>query len=78
MGTVGTYEVKTHLSKLLARVEKGERITITRHGKPVAVIVPATPGRKTAAEAIEDIRGLRAGMKFDGLDVKELIREGRR
>ena len=78
MGTVGTYEVKTHLSKLLARVEKGERITITRHGVPVAVIVPATPGRKTAAEAIDDIRGLRAGMKFDGLDLKELIREGRR
>jgi len=78
MGTVGTYEVKTHLSKLLARVEKGERITITRHGVPVAVIVPATLGRKTAAEAIDDIRGLRAGMKFDGLDLKELIQEGRR
>ena len=78
MGTVGTYEVKTHLAKLLARVEKGERITITRHGVPVAVIVPATPGRKTAAEAIDDIRGLRAGMKFDGLDLKELIQEGRR
>jgi prevent-host-death family protein len=78
MGTVGTYEVKTHLSSLLARVEKGERITITRHGVPVAVLVPATPGRKTAAEAIEDIRGLRAGMQFDGLDLKELIQEGRR
>jgi prevent-host-death family protein len=78
MGTVGTYEVKTHLAKLLARVEKGERITITRHGVPVAVIVPATPGRKTAAEAIDDIRSLRAGMKFDGLDLKELIQDGRR
>lgn len=78
MGTVGTYEVKTHLSSLLARVEKGERITITRHGIPVAMMVPATPGRKTAAEAIDDIRGLRAGMKFDGLDLKELILEGRR
>ena len=78
MGTVGTYEVKTHLSSLLARVEKGERITITRHGIPVAVMVPATPGRKTAAEAIGDIRELRSGMKFDGLDLKELIQEGRR
>ena len=78
MGTVGTYEVKTHLSSLLARVEKGERITITRHGIPVALMVPATPGRKTAAEAIDDIRALRAGMKFDGLDLKELIQEGRR
>jgi prevent-host-death family protein len=78
MGTAGTYEVKTHLSRLLARVEKGERITITRHGVPVAVLVPAVPGRQTAAEAIADIRGLRADMRFDGLDLKELIEEGRR
>ena len=78
MGTVGTYEVKTHLSSLLARVEKGERITITRHGVPVAVMVPATPGRKTVVEAIDDIRELRADMRFDGLDLKELIQEGRR
>ncbi|MBL9187061.1 MAG: type II toxin-antitoxin system prevent-host-death family antitoxin [Opitutaceae bacterium] len=33
--------VKTHLSKLLDRVERGERITIARAGKPVAVIAPA-------------------------------------
>lgn len=78
MGIVGTYEMKTHLSKLLDRVEKGERITITRHGVPVAVMVPATPGRKGVAEAIANIRELRAGMSFDGLALKELIEEGRR
>ena len=78
MGTVGTYEVKTHLSKLLDRVEKGERILITRHGVPVAMMVPPTPVRKSVAEAIADIRGLRGGMNLDGLGIKNLIEEGRR
>jgi antitoxin (DNA-binding transcriptional repressor) of toxin-antitoxin stability system len=30
--TVGAYEAKTHLSKLLEKVEAGEEITITKHG----------------------------------------------
>lgn len=41
MHTVGSYEAKTHLLQLLERVERGETITITRHGKPVARLVPA-------------------------------------
>lgn len=40
MNTVGTCEVKVHLSRLLARVEKGEQFIITRHGVPVARLVP--------------------------------------
>jgi prevent-host-death family protein len=38
--TVNVYEAKTHLSQLLARVERGEEITISRHGRPVARLVP--------------------------------------
>ena len=38
---VNTHEAKTHLSKLLARVEQGEEIVIARAGKPVAKLVPA-------------------------------------
>ena len=38
--TVNVYEAKTHLSQLLARVEHGEEITISRHGRPVARLVP--------------------------------------
>ena len=38
---VNVHEAKTHFSKLLARVEKGERITVARAGKPVARLVPA-------------------------------------
>ena len=38
--SVGAYEAKTHLPRLLERVSRGERITITRHGVPVAELVP--------------------------------------
>lgn len=38
---VGAFEAKTHLSRLLDEVEKGARIVITRHGKPVAELRPA-------------------------------------
>ncbi len=40
MTTVGAYEAKTHLSARLKRVEQGERIAITKHGVPVAVLQP--------------------------------------
>jgi len=45
MREVGVYEAKTQLPRLLYRVERGERITITRHGVPVALIVPAGTAR---------------------------------
>jgi prevent-host-death family protein len=39
--TAGVREVQHHLSKVLAWVEKGEEVQITRRSKPVAKIVPA-------------------------------------
>lgn len=43
MGTsVNIYEAKTQLSKLVARAEAGEEITLTRHGRPVARLSPIT------------------------------------
>jgi prevent-host-death family protein len=44
---VGAFEAKTHLSQLLDAVEAGERIVITRHGKPVAELAPP-PKKKRA------------------------------
>lgn len=41
--TVNVHEAKTHLSRLLERVEKGEEIVIARAGKPVARLVPIEP-----------------------------------
>lgn len=40
--TVGAFEAKTLLSELLTRVESGEQVTITKHGRPVARLVPIT------------------------------------
>ena len=41
--TVNVQEAKTHLSALLARVEAGERVILSRHGKPIAQLVPLDP-----------------------------------
>ena len=47
MRTVRVHEAKTHLSRLLERVEKGEVITIARGNRPVARLVPiADPPRR--------------------------------
>ncbi len=40
MERVGAYEAKTHLPRLLDRVARGESLIITRHGRPVARMVP--------------------------------------
>ena len=78
--TVGAYEAKTHLSKLLDKVEAGEEITITKHGAPMAKLVPVK--KEVSAEqrvaAIERIQQLAAGLSLGGLKVKDLIKEGRR
>jgi prevent-host-death family protein len=45
MVEVNVHEAKTHLSRLLARVEAGEEVLISRAGKPVARLVAAAPAR---------------------------------
>lgn len=79
--TVGSYEAKTHLPQLLDRVEHGESIVITRHGRPVAKLVPATAAkvRPDVRQAVADMLAFRDkhGPKLKGLKVKGLIEEGR-
>ena len=79
---VGAYEAKTHLPRLLDRVEQGETIVITRHGKPVAKLVPASAEkvRPDIQQAIKDMLEFRDkhGPRLQGLRVRELIEEGRR
>lgn len=78
--TVGAYEAKTHLSELLEKVEAGEEITITKHGAPVAKLVPVKKeaSSEERAAAIRRIQTLASGLSLGGLKVKDLIREGRR
>ena len=77
--TVGAFEAKTHLSALLDRVEAGEEVTITRHGRPVARLTPATDARKAEIQAaLDGLAEVRSRCTLDGLDWRELRDEGRR
>jgi prevent-host-death family protein len=61
MATVSAYEAKTHLPRLIRAVEQGETIVITRHGKPVAKLVPVDArDRGDVGEVIERMRRARA------------------
>lgn len=79
MKQVGVYEAKTHLPQLLDEVERGETVTITRHGKPVARIVPVDARRLTVHQAIEAMIAFGKEHPLgDGITIRELIEEGRR
>lgn len=79
MEEVGSYEAKTHLPKLLDRVANGERITITRHGTPVALLSPAVPERKKPVSvAITELREFRKAHTLGEISLRNLIEEGRR
>jgi prevent-host-death family protein len=79
MESVGAFDAKTHLSALLDRVARGERITITRHGVPAAMLVPVQGGRRLSHEEIvAGMRALRKRVKADSMSVREMVQEGRR
>jgi prevent-host-death family protein len=77
MKTVGSYEAKTHLARLLDEAQNGEVIAITRHGKVVARIMPPEDVGPDPVEAIARLRSARTGLRLDA-DVRELIEHGRR
>ena len=79
MATVGSFQAKTHLSALLDRVAKGERIIITKHGVPVAVLVPpASEASGDRRRAIETLQRLGKKQSLKGIPIRELIETGRR
>jgi len=80
MALVGAFEAKTHLSDLLDRVSRGEKITITRHGVPAAMLVPVeeVKAKLTHQEIVEGMRKLRKRVKPGKLTVREMVEEGRR
>jgi prevent-host-death family protein len=79
MSTIGIYEARTRWSEMIKRVGKGEEITITRHGVPVAKLGPPS-GRTTMSveDAITELRALRRKIKMRGLTIRQMIEEGRR
>lgn len=72
---VGAFEAKTHLAALLDKVESGEEVVITRHGRRVARLVPAVTA--DVQDAIAELKALAAGTTL-GADWRELRDEGRR
>ena len=80
MASIGAFEAKTHLSDLLDRVARGEKITITRHGVPAALLVPVTEAapKMTHKEIVEGMRALRKRVKPGKMSVREMVNEGRR
>ena len=81
MQIAGAYEAETKLSALLKKVDKGEVVTITRRGKPVAEL--RQPGMQDKADTNATIAAIRVHRKnfahaFENVSVKELIEEGMR
>jgi prevent-host-death family protein len=81
--SVGAYEAKVKLSELLDKVEHGEQVVITRHGKPIARLVPE--GGHDVAKAMAAVEGLLAigkelaaqGARVTQDDIRAMRDEGR-
>jgi prevent-host-death family protein len=79
--SVGAFDAKTHLSQYLDQVEKGERIEITRRGKPVACLVPAQKHYPSSEELDQLIHRVRERSESYGItldEIQEWKKEGRR
>ena len=77
--TIGAFEAKTHLSKLLDRAARGTRFVITKRGRPVAQLVPYVEGR-TACDrmsVLAEFRSIRQAAG-DPVDILELRDDGRK
>ncbi len=77
MKSVGAYEAKTHLPELLGEVAEGKSVIITKHGVPVAKLIPVQRQPAPASEVIAALRNARRGVTVGGLSLRELISESR-
>jgi prevent-host-death family protein len=79
MKQIGAFEAKNRLSELLDAAENGEVVVITKHGRPVAKLVPVEQfDRAKAREAAEWLIEFRKKHSLRGLKIKDLINEGRK
>ena len=78
MNQVGAFEAKTHLSRLLKRVSDGEECTITKHGQPIARLVPVNRrDEDQVAWAVAGLQALRQKNQATLSEIVSWIREGR-
>ena len=69
---VSIYEAKTHLSKLIEAVERGEEVIVARRNRPVAKIVPASAPRGSRIGALAG-RPFKLGKGFDSPSKSEAL-----
>ncbi len=76
---VGAQEAKTHLPRLLDEVTPGRRVTITRHGVPIARRVPFDSGNcADLSHAVAELRSFSKGIRLEAPSLRQLIERGRR
>ena len=79
MPDIGAFEAKTHLPKLLRRVQAGERFVITRHNQPIAELIPFQPQDSDKVRAaIASLKAFQETHSLAGLSVRQMIEEGRK
>ena len=79
MKTVGSYEAKTHLPRLMEEASRGEEIIITKHGVPKAKLVSADSRTREGVKLVlAELRKFRENHSVEGLKIRDMIEEGRR
>jgi prevent-host-death family protein len=77
MAEIGAYEAKTHLPQLLERVQRGERFLITKHGRPVAELIPvALRDSQQIRRAIAELRSVRRALARRDTRMRQIMRKG--
>ena len=71
---VGTKDLRKHLSEILDRVERGERVRVLRRGKPAAALTPIT----RQAKRFPSLAEFRARIKVKGKPLSEEVIAARR
>ena len=79
MPEIGAYEAKTHLPQLLKRIQQGEQFVITKHGQPVAKLIPVSrPDPDAIQLTITNIRSFRETLRKRGVLIQELLKKDER
>ncbi len=75
---IGSYEAKTKLPELLRQVKAGKSFTITNRGEPIADLVPSkASGKQDRIAAVEQLKAFMLTNRVYGVNIRELIEEGR-
>jgi len=76
MAEIGAYQAKTHLPRVLERVQQGERFVITKYGRPIAELVPfGGHNVERIREALDTIRTVRRALSRRKIRLEDVLGE---